>query len=130
MYLFTNNSARAGCNKRLIFKAEFNRTYFRDFLLQDKLPNQGLRTQSALLFTHRWRENNWVHTFPKGISAMWNAIISVILLHMDQQRQNDQQEPIYNSSVPIHDIALETFREQWTIETAGEKGSVRSVLAA
>ena len=21
-----------------------------------------------------WRENNWIHTFPKGISAMWNAI--------------------------------------------------------
>ena len=20
------------------------------------------------------RENNWIHTFPKGISAMWNAI--------------------------------------------------------
>ena len=29
---------------------------------------------SALLFTHSWRENNWIHTFPKGISAMWNAI--------------------------------------------------------
>ena len=21
-----------------------------------------------------WRESNWIHTFPKGISAMWNAI--------------------------------------------------------
>ena len=21
-------------------------------------------------FTHSWRENNWIHTFPKGISAM------------------------------------------------------------
>ena len=31
--------------------------------------------QSALLFTHSWRENNRIHTFPKGISsAMWNAI--------------------------------------------------------
>ena len=25
-------------------------------------------------YTHSWRENNWIHTFPKGISAMWNAI--------------------------------------------------------
>ena len=25
-------------------------------------------------FNHIWRENNWIHTFPKGISAMWNAI--------------------------------------------------------
>ena len=28
----------------------------------------------ALLFTHSWRENNWIYTFLKGISAMWNAI--------------------------------------------------------
>ena len=33
-----------------------------------------LKNQSALLFIHSWRENNWIHTFPKGISAMWNAI--------------------------------------------------------
>ena len=24
-------------------------------------------------FTQSWRENSWIHTFPKGISAMWNA---------------------------------------------------------
>ena len=30
--------------------------------------------QSVQLFTHSWRENNWIHTFPKDISAMWNAI--------------------------------------------------------
>ena len=24
-----------------------------------------------------WREINWIHTFPKSISAMWNAIILV-----------------------------------------------------
>ena len=56
------------------FQAEFNRFQFRVFLLQDKLPHQGWRTQSAQLFTHSWRENNWIHTFPKGINAMWNAI--------------------------------------------------------
>ena len=38
------------------------------------MPHQGWRTYSVLLFTHSWRENNWIHTFPKGISAMWNAI--------------------------------------------------------
>ena len=26
--------------------------------------------------------------------------------HMDEQRQDDQQEPTYNSSVPIQDVAL------------------------
>ena len=28
------------------------------------------RTPFALLLTHCWRESNWIHTFPKGISAM------------------------------------------------------------
>ena len=41
----------------------------------------------------------------------------------------DELEPIYNSSVLIQDIALKTFWEQWTIETGGERGSGRSVLA-
>ena len=47
---------------------------------------------------------------------------------MDEQRQDDQLEPIYNSSVLIQDIALKTFREQWTIEMGGERGSGRSLL--
>ena len=51
-------------------------------------------------------------------------------LHMDEQRQDDLLEPIYNSSVPIQEIALKTSREQWTIETGGERGSGKSVLAA
>ena len=42
---------------------------------------------------------------------------------MDEQRQVDQLEPKYKSSVLIQDIALKT------IETGGERGSRRSVLA-
>ena len=56
------------------FKAEFDGFEFRVFLFLDLLPHQGWRTQSVLLFTHSWRENHWIHTFPKGISSMWNAI--------------------------------------------------------
>ena len=37
-------------------------------------PYQRWRIKSVLLFTHIWRENNWIYTFLKGISAMWNAI--------------------------------------------------------
>ena len=48
---------------------------------------------------------------------------------MDEQRQNDQLEPIYSCSVLIQDIALKTSQEQWTIETGGERGSGRSLLA-
>ena len=49
-------------------------------------------------------------------------------LHIDKQRQDDQIEPIYNSSVLIQDRALKTSRGQWTIETGGERESGRSVL--
>ena len=47
---------------------------------------------------------------------------------MDEQRQDDQLEPIYNRSVPIQDVALKTYWERWTIETGGERESGRSVL--
>ena len=48
---------------------------------------------------------------------------------MDEQRLDDQLEPIYNSSAPIQDIALKTSREQRTREMGNERGSRRSVLA-
>ena len=48
---------------------------------------------------------------------------------MDAQRQDDQLEPLYNSSVPIRDVALKTYREPWTIEKGGGRGSGRSVQA-
>ena len=49
---------------------------------------------------------------------------------MDEQRQDGPLEPIYNNSVPIQDIAWKTSRERKTLETGGERGSRRSVLAA
>ncbi len=49
---------------------------------------------------------------------------------MDEQGQNDQLEPIYNSSVTMQDVALKTSPERWTIEMGDEKGSGNSVLAA
>ena len=49
-------------------------------------------------------------------------------LHMGEQRQDDQLEPIYSSFVPIQDVALKTYQEQWTIETSDGRGSGRSVL--
>ena len=50
---------------------------------------------------------------------------SCVSLHMDEQRQDDQLEPIYKSSLLIQDVALKTYRERWTIE----KGSGRFFLA-
>ena len=43
---------------------------------------------------------------------------------MAEQRQDDQLEPTYSSSVPIRDIALKTYRE------GGKRGSGISVLIA
>ena len=41
-----------------------------------------LKSQSALLLTHSGKENNWIHTFPMGINAMWNAVSSRIWTHV------------------------------------------------
>ena len=49
---------------------------------------------------------------------------------MDKQKQDDQLQPICNSSGPIQDVALKTNRERWTIETGGERGSRRFVQTA
>ena len=55
------------------FYAAFKRFEFRVFLL-NWLSNHGQITQSIQLFTHIWRKNNCINTFPKGISDMWNAM--------------------------------------------------------
>ena len=47
---------------------------------------------------------------------------------MDEQRQNDQKEPTYSSSVSIQDVFLKTYRKQWTIEKGGERGPGIPVL--
>ena len=49
---------------------------------------------------------------------------------MDEQMRNDLVEPIYNSSVLIQNVALNTYWERWSIEKGGGRGSGRSVLAA
>ena len=47
---------------------------------------------------------------------------------MDKQRQNDQLERTYNSSVPIQNVALKTYRRRWKIDKGGGIGSGLSVL--
>ena len=49
---------------------------------------------------------------------------------MAEQRQDNQLEPTYSSSMPIRDVALKTCWKQLTIEKGGEKGSGISVLMA
>ena len=52
------------------------------------------------------------------------------LLHMDEQRQDDQLEPTISSSVLIRDVALKTSRNQWKMGRGGERKSGISVLMA
>ena len=49
---------------------------------------------------------------------------------LDEQRQDDQLEPTYNSSVPIQNVALKTYQKWWTVEKGGVRGSGISVLMA
>ena len=49
---------------------------------------------------------------------------------MDEQRQDDQLEPTYSSSVPIWDVALNTCQKQWKIGRGDERGPGISVLIA
>ena len=50
--------------------------------------------------------------------------------HMAEQKQDDQLEHTYSSSVRIRDVALKTSQRRWTIGRSGERGSGISVLAA
>ena len=49
-------------------------------------------------------------------------------LHMAEQKQGDQLEPTYSSSVRKWGVALRTCRKQWMIGRGDERGSGISVL--
>ena len=49
---------------------------------------------------------------------------------MAEQKQSDQLEPTYGSSVKIRGVALRTYRKQWTIGRSGERGIGISLLTA
>ena len=50
--------------------------------------------------------------------------------HIAEQKQGDQLEPTYSSSVRIRDVALKTSQKRWTIGKGGKRGSGISVLVA
>ena len=62
-------AAQKGCGIGSIFKRNLT-GLISEFSFSKTLPIQGQITQSVLQFTHSRRENNWIHTFPKSISAM------------------------------------------------------------
>ena len=59
------------CTGRILQKVNFSPEFeFKMVLLVDRLLDQIYRTEPALIFTNSWKENNLIHTFSKGISAM------------------------------------------------------------
>ena len=48
-------------------------------LLLDWLPYQSWRGQRALQFIYKWREDNWIHSIPKSVSAKWNKNSPVVV---------------------------------------------------
>ena len=87
------------------------------------LPSRKLRVRLKVRLTrhagHCWRSRD--------------ELISVLLWtppYMAKQKQVDQLEPTYSSSVRIRDVALRTCQKRWTIGRSGERGSGISVLVA
>ena len=54
----------------------------------------------------------------------------IVPLRMNVQKQDDQLEPTYSSTVPIQNVALKTYWQQWTIEKGDKKRSGISLLMA
>ena len=63
-----------------------------------------------------------------GTSSL--VMYSYGLLHMAEQKQGDQLEPTYSSSVRIRGVALRTWRKRWTFGRGSDGGSGISVLMA
>ena len=66
---------------------------------------------------------------PGEVRTNSKAIYSSGPLHMDEQRLDEQLEPIYHSFVLIQDLARKNCRERWTLETGDENVSEKFVLS-
>ena len=62
------------------------------------------------------------------VATSSKVIYSFGPLHMAEQKQDNQLELTYSSSVPIRDVALRTCWKWWTIGRGGKRGSGISVL--
>ena len=69
LYIFTNPSAWAGYDTRSIFKQNLTDLNSKFSFSSTSSLVKAEEPSLPLLFTHSWREDNWIHIFPKGISA-------------------------------------------------------------
>ena len=64
--IFTNPSTQEGYDTRSIFKWSLTGLNSEYFFSSTSCLTKAEDLQSVLLFTHSWKENNWIHTFPQG----------------------------------------------------------------
>ena len=65
------------CTNRKWHKFILSEFEFRVFLFLDWVPHQFSRSHSTQLFTHRWRENSWRHTFPRGTCVRLHQLVVI-----------------------------------------------------
>ena len=89
------------------------------------------------LFTLLLLLHLFIYLSPRHAGHCWRSkeeLISDVFLwtpsNMVEQKQDDQLEPPYSSSVWIRDVALKTCQKRWMIGRSGERGLGMSVLAA
>ena len=56
---------------------------------------------TALLFTNSWREDSWMHTFPKGISTIENANSLLQGLNLGHCVHFLRRWPLYNEYLQV-----------------------------
>ena len=59
------------CSNKIWHQVNFKWQF--SFLFSRPVTTPRLKSQADLLFISSWKENSWIHTFTKGISAMWNS---------------------------------------------------------
>ena len=86
------------------FLSGVKQVWIQSFLSPRLVASPRLENQSSLLFTHSWKENNWINTFPKGISAMWNAISLVQDLNSYRCIHFLRRQPLHHGHLSITTI--------------------------
>ena len=84
LIILTNPSARQDMDTRSIFKRSLTGLNSEFSFSETSCLTKAVEPSLSYYFTHSWRENYWIHTFPKGISAMLNAISLVLLTGPNQ----------------------------------------------
>ena len=72
--IFTNPSARTGYDTRSIFKQSLTGLNSEYSFSETSCLTKAEEPSLSHYLPIAGGENNWIHTFPKGISAMWNVI--------------------------------------------------------